>query len=65
MTTSNDWRSEYYQMIYDIEQRVDKISTWEIDFIESIRDRLDAKKDLTLKQLETLDAVWEKATKRG
>lgn len=65
MTDPRDWRSEYYQMIYDIEQRVDKISTWEIDFIESIRDRLDAKKELTPRQLETLDAVWEKATKRG
>ena len=62
-----DWRDEYYQQIDDCEtdQRSKLLSSWECDFLASIRNRLDAKGTLSTKQVETLDNIWNKATSKG
>lgn len=55
---------EQLQMIEDCEKRQEHLSEWECNFIDSISRQIQ-KKDLTQKQYETLESVWEKATKRG
>jgi len=41
------------------------LSAWEADFLDSIESRLNDKRLLTPKQVETLDNIWEKATSKG
>ena len=62
-----DWRSEFYQQIDDCEtdRRASLLSAWECDFLASLRGRLDDKKELTPRQVETLDDIWNKATAKG
>ena len=60
-----DWRDEYVTLIDDCEKRERKLSAWDVDFLASIRARLDDKKPLTAKQIECLDGIWERATKHG
>ncbi len=60
-----DWREEYYTLIEDCRKRDHMLSAWEADFLDSIEKRLDGKNTLTLKQIETLDNIWEKATSKG
>lgn len=50
------------QLITDCENRSDKLSTWEAQFIDSIRRQYDEKGSLSPKQEETLDTIWEKVT---
>lgn len=61
----SDWRDEYYQLIDDCEARDSKLSAWDVDFLASIRKRLDGNGTLTPKQTEKLDEIWEKVTKNG
>jgi len=60
-----EWLNEYFKMINDCEQRESRLSEWDCNFIESIRDRLEQEKSLSSKQIEKLDEIWEKATSRG
>lgn len=62
---SDDWTGEYFQLITDCRKRDDKISAWDADFLDSIEARLHDRKPLTPKQVEVLDNIWERATKRG
>jgi len=59
------WVDEYLQMIEDCENRESKLTEWEIEFLESIGNRLAADIPLSQKQTETLENIWEKATKNG
>ena len=58
-----DWRDEYVTLIDDCEKRERKLSAWDVDFLVSIRARLDDKKPLTVRQIECLEGIWERATK--
>jgi len=58
-------KEEWLEMIDDCEARESRLTEWETNFIESISDRLATGSDLTPKQDETLNNIWEKATKRG
>ena len=49
---------EHQQMIQDILNREDKLSSWELDFINNIM----FNDSLSPKQAETLDNIWEKVT---
>jgi hypothetical protein len=60
-----DWREEYLTMIEDCEKRERKLSAWDVDFLESIKERLGDNRTLTPKQIECLDGIWEKATANG
>lgn len=61
----SDWRDEYRTLINDCRKRDTKISSWEADFLDSISERLDDNRPLTAKQVETLDNIWNKATRNG
>jgi hypothetical protein len=59
------WADEYMQLVEDCENRSERLTAWELQFIDSIRRWLEEGKRPTPKQVETLDEVWEKATARG
>jgi len=61
----SDWTEEYLTLIDDCEKRERKLSSWDVDFLTSVKDRLIDKKPLTPKQIECLDEIWERATKNG
>lgn len=58
-------REDHLQLIEDCETREDRLSDWERGFIDSIKSQLEAGKTLTEKQVETLEATWERATAKG
>lgn len=60
-----DWRDEYYVLIGDCRRRERALSAWDADFLDSIESRLDDRKPLSRKQIECLEAIWERATAKG
>ena len=59
------WTDEYREMIDDYSDRESQMSEWECDFIESIDEQLYDTKSLSAKQIDVLNRIWEKVTKRG
>lgn len=59
------WVKEYLTLVEDCEERESRLTEWEIDFLDSIRHRLEKGQPLSTKQIETLDKIWERATARG
>jgi hypothetical protein len=57
--------SDDEQMVADCEARESRLTEWEADFIQSLRERLDARRSLTDRQAETLDRIWTRATSKG
>lgn len=57
--------AEHLQLVEDCMKREERLSAWEHDFIVSVMARLEAGRELSSKQSETLDQVWEKATRKG
>lgn len=53
---------EHMTMVEDCENRESKLSDWERGFIESVGSQLRAGKSLTAKQIEKLEAIWERVT---
>jgi hypothetical protein len=53
---------EAMSMIDDCIKRDNKMSAWECDFIESIKEQLIARGKLSEKQMTTLNTIWEKVT---
>ena len=62
MTT---WADEYITQLDDCEKRQDRLTDWEVNFIDSLRRQLEAGRRLTANQVEKLDDIWERATARG
>lgn len=62
MTT---WADEYLTMLDDCEKREDRLSDWERGFVDSLRRQIEQGRRPSQKQIDTLDATWERATKRG
>jgi hypothetical protein len=60
-----NWTDEYITLIEDCEHRSDRLSDWELGFIDSMRRQLEEGRRPTASQIEKLDDVWEKATSRG
>ena len=58
-------RDEHLQLIDDCEKRESHLSDWERGFVDSIARRIQNGGMLTVKQEETLNAIWERATKNG
>ena len=54
--------NEHQQMIEDCEKRQQKLSEWELQFIDSISNQLGKGKSLTDKQAARLEAIWDKVT---
>jgi len=61
----SDWTDEYMTLIEDCERRSEKLSDWELNFIDSLRRQLEDGRRPTANQIEKLDEIWERATKRG
>ena len=60
-----DWTTEYVQLIEDCTKRSEKLSDWELGFIDSLERQIAAGRRPSPKQIETLDTIWERATARG
>ena len=56
------WSDEYARMLNDCEKRESKLSDWEIGFIDSISMQIAAGRIPTAKQIEKLEAIWERVT---
>lgn len=55
-------KDEVLEQIGDCENRSDKLSDWELNFIDSISRQLSTTGSLSQKQLDTLDRIWERVT---
>lgn len=53
---------EINAMISDIEQREERLSDWEREFVDSISQQLARGRSLTAKQDETLERIWNRVT---
>ena len=63
--TGGEWANEYLQMVDDCESRESRLTDWERTFVDSIKRQLGDGKTLSLKQIETLDEIWERVTAKG
>lgn len=54
--------TELMTLIEDCETRSDKLSDWEVSFIDSIKDQLTRSGGLSEKQTERLEAIWDRVT---
>ena len=59
------WADEYLVLIDDCEKREERLSDWERGFIDSLRRQIENGRRPSPKQIESLDAAWERATARG
>jgi len=60
-----NWSDEHQQMIDDCITRESRLNEWEQTFIDSLSRQLDNDNRPTIKQIETLNNIWESATARG
>ena len=63
--TTKTWADEYLTMVDDCEKRESQLTEWESGFIDSIGVRIGNDMPLTIKQIETLESIWERVTKHG
>ena len=61
----NNSLDDYRTMIDDCSDRESQMSEWECGFIESLDEQLYDTKSLSTKQIDVLNRIWEKVTKRG
>lgn len=59
------WADEYLQMLDDCEARESRLTDWERGFVDSLRSQIGHGKAPSPKQIESLDSIWERATKKG
>jgi hypothetical protein len=59
------WTDEYMDLIDDCEKREQRLTDWERTFIDSLRRSLEAGRRPSAKQVEALEAAWERATALG
>lgn len=59
------WADEYITLLDDCEAREERLSDWERGFVDSLRRQITEGRRPTPKQIDALDAAWERATKRG
>ena len=54
---------DHEAMINDCADHESRLTTWEADFIVSLQDRLGAERELSERQAEVLEKIWNKVTK--
>ena len=59
------WADEYLTLLEDCERRSERLSEWELGFVDSLQRQLSEGRRPSAKQAETLNTIWERATKRG
>lgn len=52
-------------LIQDCEDREERLTDWERGFLDSIGKQLEHTGHLSLKQIETLERIWDTATAKG
>jgi hypothetical protein len=63
MTT---WADEYVTLLEDCEKRSEKLTDWELSFVDSLQRQIIVQgRRPSAKQIDTLDTIWERATSRG
>lgn len=62
---SDEWAAEYLTLLDDCEIRESRLTEWEASFVDSLRSQIEAGRRPSVKQSDTLDNIWEKATKKG
>lgn len=60
---TGNWYDVYLTQINDCERRESRLTDWERQFVDSLKRQIEGGHRPTPKQIETLDNVWEKATK--
>jgi nitrate/nitrite-specific signal transduction histidine kinase len=67
MTNETSTASEHLQMIEDCETRESRLTEWDAQFLDSIKNQLGKGlfPSLTSKQADKLDEIWERATAQG
>lgn len=64
-TKMTTWADEYVTLLEDCEKRSERLSDWELGFVDSLQRQLAEGRRPSAKQIEALDTIWERATKRG
>ena len=59
------WTDEYITLLDDCEARDEKLTDWELQFVDSLRRQITDGRRPSPKQIDTLDNIWERATKSG
>lgn len=59
------WMDEYVQMLKDCEDRESRLNDWERGFVDSVGKYIENGGSISGPQIETLEKIWERATKRG
>lgn len=59
---SRSTHDEHAVMVKDCQERESKLTDWERGFVDSLEHQLAASRRLTDKQVETLDAIWDRIT---
>lgn len=62
---TGEWQGEYLTLLDDCEKREERLTDWERGFVDSLRSQIEAGRRPSVKQIETLDNVWERATAKG
>ena len=62
---SEQWESEYLTLLEDCEKREERLTDWERGFVDSLRRQIEGGRRPSVKQIEALDNVWERATAKG
>lgn len=57
--------SEYLTLIEDCENRSEKLSDWELGFMDSLRRQIEEGRMPSPKQVEKLDDAWNRVTSKG
>jgi hypothetical protein len=63
MADSNQPNDEVEQIITDCENREERLTDWERNFIDSVSKQFKEKGSLSPKQLEVLNKIWDKVTR--
>lgn len=58
-------KEELSEMIEDCMNRESRLLDWETNFLESIEAQLAEKGELSEKQADKLETIWERITARG
>lgn len=59
------WADEYLTLLDDCEKREERLTDWERGFVDSLRRQIEQGRRPSVKQIESLDKAWERATARG
>lgn len=57
-----NWTDEYATMLEDCEKRESKLTAWEAGFVDSLSKQIADGRTPSPKQIEKLDAIWERVT---